>query len=213
MKSDKRFWASTRGRIILLLRGGNRSVNELATALELTTNAVRTHLDRLERDGLVRPSGKRPGLRKPTVTYTLAEEAEQLFPKAHASILHHLLDVLKERTTPKKLDEIVRAVGHRIAPNYRPVVQAGRKMERGDQVIAVLRELGGFCEAEKQNGKIVLRCSDCPLAPVVEGHPEVCKLVETLLADILGIAVEQHCCAEPSPQCVFEIDAAVVRSG
>src|SRR5829696_4983946 len=167
MKSDKRFWASTRGRIILLLRRGSQSVNELAAALGLTDNAVRTHLDRLERDGLVRPSGKRPGTRKPTMTYNLAPEAEHLFPKAHASILHYLLDVLKERTTPKKLDEILRAVGHRIAPNYRPVVQAGRRMELGEQVIAVLRELGGFCESEQQDGKVVLRWFDCPLAPVV----------------------------------------------
>jgi predicted ArsR family transcriptional regulator len=206
MKSDRRFWASTRGRIILLLRRGSQSVNELAAALGLTDNAVRTHLDRLERDGLVRPSGKRPGMRKPTMTYNLAPEAEHLFPKAHAAILHHLLDVLKERMTPKKLDEIVRAVGHRIAPNYRPAVQAGRRTQLGVQIIAVLRELGGFCESEKQDGKIVLRCFDCPLAPVVVGHPEVCRLVETLLSDVLGVPVQQRCRAEPSPQCVFEID-------
>jgi predicted ArsR family transcriptional regulator len=210
MRSDKRFWQSTRGRLILLLRSGSKTVNELAAALGLTTNAVRTHLDRLERDGLVRPSGKRPGARKPTTTYDLAQEADHLFPKAHAAILGHLLDVLKQHLTAKKLDEVVRAVGHRIAPSYRLGDQAGHAAARIEQVIAVLRDLGGFCASEKQDGKIVLRCFDCPLAPTIEGHPELCRLIETLLTDVLGVRVQQHCQSEPSPQCVFEIDGSAV---
>src|SRR5438105_192220 len=55
-EGDKRFWESTRGRIILLLRGGSRTVSELAATLSLTESAVRTQLDRLARDGFVRSS-------------------------------------------------------------------------------------------------------------------------------------------------------------
>src|SRR5262245_6513356 len=78
-RGDKRFWASTRGRIILLLRRGSRSVNELAATLKLTDNAVRTHLTALERDGLVQASGTRPGTRRPTIMYELTPDAEYLF--------------------------------------------------------------------------------------------------------------------------------------
>src|ERR671923_249009 len=92
---DQRFWASTRGRLILLLRRGSRTVNELAGALGLTDNAVRTHLTTLERDGLVYPSGTRPGTRKPNITYDLTPEAEQqLFPKMYGPILRQFLDEL-----------------------------------------------------------------------------------------------------------------------
>src|SRR5918911_1443665 len=94
---DRRFWGSTRGRTILMLRQGNRTVNDLAAALGLTDNAVRTHLDRLERDGLVHPSGTRPGTRKPNITYSLTPEAErQLFPKMYGPIFRQFLDVLAE---------------------------------------------------------------------------------------------------------------------
>lgn len=205
---DERFWASTRGRIILLLRRENRTVNELAEALALTDNAVRAQLTALERDGLVRQSGSRPGKRKPNVVYDLTAKAENLFPKVYGLILRYLLDVLNERVSPKKLDEIVRAVGHRLAPNYRSVVRAGRPRVPIDQAISVLRELGGFCEQKGENGKVVLRCFDCPMAVTVEGHPEVCRLVETVLADVLGVPVHQRCRTDPSPQCHFEIEAA-----
>src|SRR3982750_4494447 len=96
-RGDERFWASTRGRIILLLRRGSGIVNELAGALGLTNNAVRTHLTALERDGLVRPSGTRPGPRKPHITYDLTPEAGRLFPRVYQPLLHHLLEVLRER--------------------------------------------------------------------------------------------------------------------
>ena len=206
---DDRFWTSTRGRIILLLRRESRTVNELAEALGLTDNAVRAQLTALERDGLVRQSGTRPGKRKPNVMYDLTAKAEHLFPKVYGLILRYLLDVLNERMSPKKLDEIMRTVGHRLAPNYRTAVQAGQPPKSIDHAIALLRELGGFCEQQRENGKVVLRCFDCPLALAAVGHPEVCNLVETILADVLGVPVHQRCQADPSPQCYFEIETGV----
>jgi predicted ArsR family transcriptional regulator len=206
---DKRFWASTRGRIILLLRRGSRTVNELAAALGLTDNAVRTQLTTLERDGLVQPSGTRPGTRKPNITYDLTPEAERLFPKMYGPILRYLLDELAERLPARKLDEVVRAVGRRVAANQRSAVQAENLKDRITQAVTVMRELGGMAEAEEEDGKPVIRSFDCPLAVAVAGHPEVCRLVETMLADLVGVPVRQRCQTEPVPQCYFEIGEAV----
>jgi predicted ArsR family transcriptional regulator len=203
---NKRFWESTRGRVVLLLRGGSRTVNELAEALSLTDNAVRSHLAALERDGLARPSGTRPGARKPTTTYGLTPEAEQLFPKVYGPVLRHLLDVLKERLSAKRVEGIVRALGERMAAAYHPASGPGRAPDHAELAGSVLRELGGCCEPERSDGKIVLRCAECPLAVVAEGHPEVCLLVETVLANVLRAPVQQRCQPGPPPQCRFEID-------
>src|SRR5437899_13088388 len=89
---NRQFFVSTRGRIITLLRRGSRTVDELAQALSLTDNAVRTHLATLERDGLVRQRGARRGSGKPAYVYDLTPEAEQLFPKAYGPVLHELLE-------------------------------------------------------------------------------------------------------------------------
>ena len=89
-KLDKRFFDSTRGRIVTLLRGTTRTVNELAEELGLTDNAVRAHLLSLERDGLVTQSGIQRGTRKPHFAYELAAEAEHLFPKAYDALLNQL---------------------------------------------------------------------------------------------------------------------------
>jgi len=211
MNVDERFWASTKGRIILMLLRERRTVNELAEALSLTDNAVRAQLTTLERDGLVQQSGSRPGKRKPNVVYDLTPKAERLFPKVYGLLLRHLLDVLKERLTGKKLEEVARTVGHRLAPLYRPIVQASQSKGQVEQAIAILRELGGFCDHHEADGTVLLRCFECPFAEAVVGHPEVCLLVETVMADVLGVPVHQRCEAEPSPQCRFEIEPAVTN--
>ena len=95
-QANARFLASTRGQVVILLRQGLATVDELATTLGLTDNAVRAHLAGLERDGLVVQAGVRRGGGKPAYTYAITADAEQLFPKAYGAILSVLLDVLGE---------------------------------------------------------------------------------------------------------------------
>ncbi len=204
---DKRFWTSTRGRLIMLMRSNDRTVKELATALGLSTNAVRTHLDRLERDGLVHPSGTRPGTRKPNITYGLMPEAERLFPKMYVPVLRKLLDVLTDRLPARKLDELFRTTGRHLAIDYRSAIKSAKFETRVSEAIGVLGEGGGACELEKNDGKLIVRCHDCPLALAAAGHPEMCRLMESMLSGLLDVRVKQRCNPDPMPQCVFEIHA------
>src|SRR5258707_5486493 len=110
-KLGERFFDSTRGRIVSLLRAATRTVNELANELGLTDNAVRAHLLSLERDGLIKQSGVQRGTRKPHFAYELTGEAENLFPKAYDALFNHLLSVLKRRFTPEVLEEVLREEG------------------------------------------------------------------------------------------------------
>jgi predicted ArsR family transcriptional regulator len=211
-RPDDRFWESTRGQILVLMRRGIETVNELASALELTDNAVRSHLVALERDGLVRPSGTRRGPRKPAVTYELSPEAEQLFPKEYGPILRTLLDTLADRLPAAQFEEVARDAGHRFAKNFRPVEPTASSEDRAESAADVLRALGGCCEPTAMNGTVTLGCSACPLAVAAEGHPEMCLMVGTLLSDVIGIPV-RHCCQTNPLRCRFEFDRGPAASG
>src|SRR5215469_3723064 len=114
----RRFLASTRGKILALLGGEDRTVNELAEALELTDNAVRSHLTSLERDGLIQQLGTRPGFRKPHVLYSLSGEAEYFFPTAYSVLLRHVLAVLRRRLPSQQLHASLREVGRTAAMEH-----------------------------------------------------------------------------------------------
>src|SRR5688500_5797183 len=94
---DRDLFGNTRGKVLLLLCRGPRTVNELMEELGVTDNAVRAHLSNLQDDGLVRQVGLRPGTRKPHVDYELTPKARELFPRAHEPVLRTLVDVLEER--------------------------------------------------------------------------------------------------------------------
>ena len=207
MKLDQRFFDSTRGQIVTILRSSPWTVDELATRLELTDNAVRAHLSTLERDGLVRQSGVRRGARKPHFTYALTDEADGLFPKAYDALLNQLITVLKTRLSPPEIESVLREVGRAIAADT-PVGHDATLRSRVEKALAVLEAIGGSAEIEEHDDKIVIRGNGCPLAAAVGVHPEVCRLAETLVGEIVKAPVVEKCDRETRPQCRFEIDAS-----
>lgn len=204
-KFDQRFFESTRGRVVTLLRGATCSVEELAGRLDLTDNAVRAHLLTLERDGLVRQSGVRRGARKPHFTYSLTQEAERLFPKAYDLLLNQLITVLKCRLSQEEIDGVLREVGRSLAAGA-PSDEQDDLQSRVRSAIKVLEAIGGAAEAEQHGEKIVIKSSGCPLTAAVATHPEVCRLAETLIAEIVKSSVKEHCNRDGIPQCRFEIE-------
>src|SRR3954451_8296082 len=111
---NRRFFESTRGQIVLLLRNGHMTVNQIAERLNLTDNAVRTHLLTLERDRFVRQAGTVKGVRKPHSSYELTADANELFPKSYDSIFNQLLNVLKKRMAVSAIKDLLSEVGARL---------------------------------------------------------------------------------------------------
>jgi predicted ArsR family transcriptional regulator len=201
---DKRFFESTRGQIVTLLRSAPCTVEDLAEKLSLTDNAVRAHLSTLERDGLVRQSGLRRGPRKPHFTYVLTDEADRLFPKAYDALLNQLIAVLKTRLSPPELEAALREVGRAMAADA-PVGQNGNLESRVQSALKVLEAIGGAAEIVKHEDKFMIQANGCPLAAAVSVHPEVCHLAESLVAEIVKAPVHEQCDRTGRPKCRFEI--------
>lgn len=201
MPWNHHFFASTRGRIVLLLRRSSHTVDELAQDLSLTDNAVRAHLATLERDGLIRQSGVRRGSGKPALVYDLAPEAEQLFPKAYVPVLQELLTVLSSYLSAEKREEVMQDIGRRLARQWN--IAPGDLRARLQDVVALLNELGGLAELEESADSYLIQGYSCPLAAVVPDHPEVCKLVQTLLTELVGVPVAEQCGQNAPAHCCF----------
>ena len=202
---SKRFLASTRGKVVQLLRRGSASVNELAEALDLTDNAIRSHLHTLERDGLVAPSGKRPGVRKPETLYALTADADQLFPQAYHLLLNTLLEAVKKRMSSEDTERLLREVGRDLGASQGAFPADATLRERVDRAADVLKEFGGLADV-RENGDIMIEGYNCPLSAAVEHHPDVCKLAESLLAEVIQAPVHEMCDRGGPPRCAFRIE-------
>lgn len=202
---NKRFLASTRGQIIVLLRGSKRTVNELAQSLEVTDNAVRAHLATLERDGLVQHSGLRPGLRKPHHDYELTAEAEQLFPKSLGVILNQLLSVLGDRLSREESESILREVAVRLAAGPAEEARPLNLEQRTQAVVDMISGLGGLAQIEKQEDHLLIQGLSCPFASIVCQHHQICDMVQILISEIVQAPVQERCERDGEIRCYFEI--------
>ena len=200
-QTTPRLFASTRDKIVTLLRRASRTVEELAQALDLTANAVRAQLAALERDGLVQQSGRRRSSSKPASLYTLTPTAEELFPKAYGPVLRQLLEELTERLTVEDVEEILRSTGRRLAAQW--PLPRGELHARVEAAVSVLNALGGQAELERRNGTYSIQGYSCPLAVAVPGHPEVCRLAETLLTSLVDAPVQERCEYGETLRCHF----------
>ena len=203
---NERFFASTRGQIIVLLRRARHTVDELADSLGLTDNAVRSHLVTLERDGLIQQRGQRRGEGKPAQLYELTSQGERLFPKAYGPVLRQLLDVLGERISPDDVRDVLREVGRRVAAEYpSSAARQADSRARVERAASLLSELGGLAEVESSDGgSLRIRGYSCPLAAVLPGHPEACELAASLLQAATDLPVIEHCDKADPPRCCFE---------
>jgi DeoR family suf operon transcriptional repressor len=199
----RRLIEGTAGQIMELLRRGPRTVDELATALNLTRTGVRGHLAKLQHDEFVEQRGTRRGPSKPARIYGVTMHAELLFSRAYIPMLTHLLDVLARHMSPEEFAGIMREAGRSAA--------AGRLIPRGtlrDRVAgasSLLNDLGGLTEVEETDGHHVILSHGCPLAAATAEHPEACDALESLLTEFVGTPVHKCCDRYDRVRCCFEV--------
>lgn len=201
---ERQIGGTTRGRIISLMRRGAATVEELARALEVTDNAVRPQLQRLEQEGVVRATGTRQGsgAGKPATTYEIAPSAEAALSAAYAPVLTTLLQTLSDRLPEEELDRLLREVGRRLGPSH----PTGSSLEsRVQAAAAVLAALGGEVDVERTDEGFLLRGYACPLAAAVKAQPGACHTVEELVGAVVGAPVQERCDRAGSARCRFQV--------
>ncbi len=203
---DTRFFASTRGRVLALLRRSPQTIDDLAVQLEVTDNAVRSHIAALERDGFVTQEGVRRGVGKPASIYTLTPDADRIVPTPYASVLETLLGVLAERLPEAELEGALDEVGRRLAAGV--PAATGPLVARLPVAIEAIANMGGVAELDTSDHTIVIRGYDCPISSAVRSHPDACRVLETLLSELLGTPVTEHCDRGESPRCCFAIQSS-----
>src|SRR3982751_3676184 len=111
----KQLLDTSRGRIVTLLQHRELTVDELAAQLGVSANAVRAQITGMERDGVVQRVGRRPGTTRPSQTYELTQEVEQLLSRAYIPLLTQLVRVFANGLPPQQVEALLREAGAGLA--------------------------------------------------------------------------------------------------
>ena len=209
----KQLLDTSRGRIVTLLQHGPCTVDDLASRVSLRPNAIRAQISLMERDGVVRRAGLRPGTTRPSHLFELTPEVEHLLSRAYVPVLIHLVDAFATALAPRQVNALLRQVGKTLADELilaKP--PSGSLRSRVTLASELLNEqLGAVTHVEK-NGRYVIRGAGCPLSAVTGKHPAVCRAIESLVAKVVGVSVRECCDRGGRPQCCFEIARPPDRS-
>lgn len=203
----KQFLETSRGRIAALLQRGGLTVEELASELRLTSNAVRAQLTGMERDGLVRRAGEKRGVTRPSQKFELTEELEQLLSGAYIPLLLHLLQVCSKGLRPDQVEKIMRQTGKSLAKEVASSPHSGASLEIRVNAAneLLIGQLGAATTVTRQNGGFVIRGASCPLAAITNKLPFACLVMESFLREVVDAPVHECCDRTARPQCCFEI--------
>jgi predicted ArsR family transcriptional regulator len=196
---------TSRGRIVTLLQRGGLTVDDIASKLGLTANAVRAQLTAMQRDGVVHSVGRRPGTTRPSQVFALTPDVEQLLSQAYLPFLTQLVDVFAEALPGRDVERLMRRVGKELAagvPHQPASASLASRVAFASQLLN--QQLGAVTHVEG-NGGYVIRGVGCPLAALTGKHPAVCRAMESFLTVIIGAAVHECCAREGRPKCCFEV--------
>ena len=193
-----------RDQILRALAPEPATVEQLAQALDVTPNAVRHQLVRLERDGLVGRRGTVKGTRRPSQLYGLTGEGVDALSRAYLPTLLELLSVLEEKLPPPAMRRIMSEAGARLSPGP---ATGGSFRERAEAGRDLLESLGAIVTVRHGRSESRLEGAACPLGAAALRSGTTCEAVKSLLQNTTGLETEVACDlhAEPRPRCRFAL--------
>lgn len=201
---------TSKDRILAVLkRHGQRSVDDLASALHLAPMTVRQHLTALERDELVHVAEHRNGAGRPKHIYSLTSLGDAVFPRRYDRFAGLLLSELQE-LDPHLLAQcpeegrmalVLERLARREASPFLGRLASLTPRERAHAAAAVLHEIGGFAEAEDRDDGVEIRDYNCVYRPLRPEERAPCAWHGRLLGQLIDANVEELPAGPDAGQC------------
>lgn len=189
----------TRERVLALLCSGSRTAGDLAEELGISTNGVRGHLLILREAGLVEHVVVRRGVGKPAHEYRLTAEGSARLSRAYLPLLSALLTAVTRHLGAEEAEMLLQAAGKIMAEGLsRP---RGGLRERADAAIRIIAEFGGDASVLVEEDGVLIQGRCCVVRALLPQQPNVCKAVESMVAEFIGAPAREACDRQMPPTC------------
>ena len=191
MALEQREQGATRQQILeLLRRNGQLTASELSDTLGIGAVGVRQHLALLERDDMVRTSGVRRGVGRPSHLYSLTNAAEELFPRRYDRLALDAIAFVEQIGGAEAVDGMFASRREKLRAQFEPRLVGKPIAVQVAELASILTEQGYMCEWEQlSDGTLTLIEHNCPVDCVARDYPQACAHELKLYEDILGVPI------------------------
>ncbi len=191
-----------------------KTINEIAAAVELSTNAVRKYLYELENEKFIVSKTQKRDIGRPVVLYSMHSNALSLFPKAYVEFTVSLISELKKQLGESQTKKILSEVGKTLGKE----IKITENIEENDQnsikqrivtLVKILEDHGKFPTVLEDEEYYYIRNSNCLLFSVVKEHSIVCEVDHNIVRTLLNTTPEkQQCLKNGDHFCQYRIKKA-----
>ncbi|MEN6293064.1 MAG: winged helix-turn-helix transcriptional regulator [Methanobacterium sp.] len=198
---------STREKILDTLHENPKAtISELAESVGINNISVRHHLTNLQAEGLIDAEEERHGIGRPRLIYFLTEQGLERFPTRYYRLANRLLEQLKDTVPESAIAAIFEQIANDISAKIPKNSDQLNMEQKLDLITTLLAEEGFFVRWEKKGDEYLIHESNCPYYQVVQSHPEVCSLDQTLISKVFKLPAEKiNCVLHGDKNCTYVI--------
>lgn len=166
-----------------LLMQGQATAQDLASALDVSPQAIRRHLKDLEDEQLIVHEVVQAGMGRPNHLYKLSRTGRDRFPHRYDEFAVGLLDTLTETFSQDQMQAILKKQWQRKADHYRQQMGDQSLPERLAALVAMRQAEGYMAEwctveqdvaATPDTKRFLFLEHHCAIANIAESFPSVC---------------------------------------
>jgi len=182
---------TTRRQILgYLKQHGRATVEEIATAIGITSMGVRRHLLALENADLVGMELERRPMGRPTHIYQLTASAEALFPQTYHQLALQILDSIVELEGEHQLAQLFECRKQKLLAAYADRLQGKGLQARVAAVAQIMTENGYMAEWKEMEGGYAIVEHNCAISRVAQCYAQACDCELQFINELLGPDVE-----------------------
>lgn len=196
---------------------GALGIPNIASILNVSVEAVRQQMAKLEVDALVHAEIRPGGRGRPAHAWRLTGEGHKRFPDMHADMTVQLISAVVSVFGEKGMDELIRSREAAIRPNYIEAMRGARSLKIRLEQLTEIRSREGYmaeCRPDRHeggNGFLFIE-NHCPIRDAVRACAGFCRSELQLFSEVLGPDVSiiriEHVLAG-ARRCAFRVEPRV----
>jgi len=193
---------------LLLENKAGLSIDEIATALGISRNAVQQHFAVLEKDGYIQMAGVNKTAGRPVRSFVLTEAGINSFPKQYAWFSELILTDLKNEMGSEAFQRYLHKLATNLSQSLLPQFNDKPIDERIEALLNVMDSLGFKSKkvTEANSSEPLIEACNCIYHDLAQKHEEICEFDRTLISVLLDKDIEQlECMAKGGAVCCFKI--------
>ena len=193
---------------LLLENKAGLSIDEVATALSISRNAVQQHFAVLERDGYIQAGVLNKTAGRPVRSFVLTKAGINSFPKQYAWFSELILADMKNEMGSEVFQRYLHKLGSNLSQSLLPQFEGKQTGERIEALLKVMDGLGFDARnmTDSGNNEQTIEARNCIYHDLAQEHEEICEFDRTLISSLLDKDIDHvECMAKGGAVCCFKI--------